>query len=73
MRDREIPIPPTLAQVQGYGADVFCWCNRCHHHVVLAIAVLIARLEPGFPFPAVHGPSRPAEVPPVIDADQELA
>jgi hypothetical protein len=21
---REIPIPPTLAQVQGYGVDVFC-------------------------------------------------
>jgi hypothetical protein len=54
MRD-EAPIPPTLAQVQGYGVDVFCWCNRCHHHAVLPVAVLIAHCAPALPFPVVPG------------------
>jgi hypothetical protein len=43
---RRFPIPPTLAQVQGYGVDIFCWCNRCYHHAVLPVAVLIALCGP---------------------------
>jgi hypothetical protein len=38
MRD-DAPTPPTLAQVQGYGVDIFCYCNRCHHHAVLPVAI----------------------------------
>jgi hypothetical protein len=41
------PIPPTLADIRSYGVDVFCWCNRCHHHAVTLIAVLIAHCGPG--------------------------
>lgn len=51
----DLPEPPTLADVRSYGVDVFCWCNRCHHHAVLPIAILIAQCGPGLPFPAVHG------------------
>ena len=51
----DAPVPPTLADVRSYGVGVFCWCNRCHHHAVLPIAVLIAHCGPGLPFPAMHG------------------
>jgi hypothetical protein len=46
----DAPFPPTLAQVAGYGVDVFYWCNRCSHHAVLPVAVLIAHL--GLTLPA---------------------
>jgi hypothetical protein len=55
---RENSILLTLAQVQGYGVDVFCWVKRCHHHAVLPVAVLIAHCGPGLPFPMIHGRSR---------------
>ena len=51
----DLPDPPTLADVRSYGVDVFCWCNRCHHHAVQPIDVLIAHCGPALPFPAVHG------------------
>jgi hypothetical protein len=37
MRD-ENSEPPTLADVQGYGIDIFCWCNHCHHNAVVPVA-----------------------------------
>jgi hypothetical protein len=46
----DLPEPPTLADICSYGVDVFCWCNRCHHHAVLPIGVLIAHCGPGLPF-----------------------
>jgi hypothetical protein len=42
------PIPPTLGDIRAYGVDVFAWCNRCHHHAVLSIEVLIAQLGRSF-------------------------
>jgi hypothetical protein len=54
----DAPIPPTLAQVQGNGVDVFCRCNRCHHHAVLPVAVLIAHCGPTLPFPMIAGLTR---------------
>jgi hypothetical protein len=47
--------PPTLAQVKDYGVDVFCWCNRCSHHAVLPVDVLISQCGAATPFPALHG------------------
>jgi hypothetical protein len=51
----DLPEPPTLADVQSYSVDVFCWCNRCRHHAVLSVAVLIADCGLGLPFPMIHG------------------
>jgi hypothetical protein len=51
----DFPEPSTLVDVQSHGVDVFCWCNCCCHHAVLPVAVRIARLGPGLPFPTVHG------------------
>jgi hypothetical protein len=47
--------PPTLADICNYGVDVFCWCNRCSHHAVLPINMLIAQCGAATPFPAIHG------------------
>jgi hypothetical protein len=44
--------------VQGNGVDVFCRCNRCHHHAVLPVAVLIAHCGPTLPFPMIAGLTR---------------
>ena len=54
----DLPEPPILADIRSYGVDVFAWCNRCHHHAVLPIAVLIAHCSPGPPFPAACGVRR---------------
>lgn len=32
---------------------IFCWCNRCGHNAVVAIAVLIAQFGPGCAVPEI--------------------
>jgi hypothetical protein len=56
MRDDDNrPPPPTLAYLTREVTDIFCWCHRCSHNAIVPLAVLIARLGPDLPFPAVHG------------------
>jgi hypothetical protein len=47
--------PPCLADLRDQVDGVFCWCIRCSHNAVVPLDVLIARLGPSLPFPAVHG------------------
>jgi len=37
--EASFPEPPTLADVRSYGVNAFCWCNHCHHHAVLLVAI----------------------------------
>ena len=48
--------PTTLANMADEGLDIWCWCNGCCHHSVLATDMLIARLghDQGVPGVAVH-------------------
>jgi|GEM_PF-268793 len=50
--------PITLGDLAERGIDVFCWCNRCHHHAVLASGALVARLGPQFAVPEIGGQTR---------------
>ena len=36
--------PATLADMSTQGLDIWCWCNGCYHHAVLATDTLLARL-----------------------------
>jgi len=45
--------PISLGELQAEGLDVFCWCNRCSHSGVVALAVLLAQLGPNAPVPEV--------------------
>jgi len=38
---------PSLAEINDYGVDRFCWCNECSHNDVVAIEVLIRALRSG--------------------------
>ena len=48
--------PTTLADMSAQGLDIWCWCNGCYHHAVLATDMLIARLgrDQGVPGVADH-------------------
>jgi nitrite reductase/ring-hydroxylating ferredoxin subunit len=47
------PIPPTLVPAQEYADGVFCYRNRCHHHAMPPIAVLIVYCGLALPLPMV--------------------
>ncbi|MCG8355457.1 MAG: hypothetical protein MI920_07810 [Kiloniellales bacterium] len=42
-----------LGELREAGIDVFCWCNRCGHNAVMAIATLAERLGDDWPVPEV--------------------
>ncbi len=48
--------PATLADMSAQGLDIWCWCNGCCHHAVLATDMLISRLgrDQGVPGVADH-------------------
>ena len=48
--------PATLANMADQGLDIWCWCNGCCHHAVLATDMLMARLghDQGVPGVADH-------------------
>lgn len=43
----------TLAELDGSGLCVFCWCNRCGHQARLPTALLRNQLGPEFPVPDI--------------------
>ncbi|MCR9220855.1 MAG: hypothetical protein NXI21_11560 [Alphaproteobacteria bacterium] len=42
-----------LGDLIPYGADVFCWCNRCGHNAVLPLKAMLARFGPAQEVPAL--------------------
>ncbi len=48
--------PATLGDMADQGLDIWCWCNGCCHHAVLATDTLLARLgsDQGVPGIADH-------------------
>jgi len=48
--------PATLGDMADQDLDIWCWCNGCCHHAVLATDMLIARLgrDQGVPGVADH-------------------
>ncbi len=42
-----------LGDLIGYGADIFCWCNRCGHNAVLALEAMLARFGPNQDVPGL--------------------
>jgi hypothetical protein len=51
-RDQAIR-PVVLGELARRGIDVQCWCNRCPHHAVLPVALLLNRFGPDCPVPEV--------------------
>ena len=53
---RSYHLPATLADMADRGLDIWCWCNGCCHHAVLATDMLITRLgrDQGVPGVADH-------------------
>ncbi len=43
----------TLGELVTHQVDVFCWCNRCTHHAVLAAPMLVAQFGPNYPVPEI--------------------
>jgi hypothetical protein len=35
--------PPTLADLEHDGVDLFAWCEQCHHNAVVPIALAVER------------------------------
>ncbi len=48
----------TLGELAEDDIGVFCWCNRCGHNAVLAVAILIAELGPDYPVPEIGARTR---------------
>ena len=48
--------PATLGHMADQSLDIWCWCNGCCHHAVLATDMLIPRLgrDQGVPGVADH-------------------
>ncbi|MEQ8604571.1 MAG: hypothetical protein RIB45_14750 [Marivibrio sp.] len=42
-----------LGDLIVYGADVFCWCNRCGHNAVLELEAMLARFGPAQEVPGL--------------------
>ena len=59
--DRQSHRPATLGDLAGKGLDVWAWCNGCHHHAVLPVAPLVARLGRNHAVPAVSNRARCAQ------------
>ena len=52
--DRENTIRPILlGELQRRAIDVQCWCNRCPHHAILAVTMLVGRFGSNCPVPDV--------------------
>ena len=50
--DRTIQ-PVLLGDIGCRNIDVQCWCNRCPHHAVLPVGMLIARFGRDCPVPEI--------------------
>ena len=51
-RDRGLH-PVMLGDLSARRIDVQCWCNRCPHHGILPVSMLIASFGPDCPVPEV--------------------
>lgn len=49
----DTPRPLTLGALAANQGHVFCWCNRCSHHALLAATALVLQLGPTVPVPEV--------------------
>jgi hypothetical protein len=56
--DERRRLAATLGDLAEAGIGIFCWCNRCGHNAVLAVAPLIAELGPAFPVPEIGARTR---------------
>jgi hypothetical protein len=51
-------LPPTLADLAADPGELIASCQRCHHDVVLPVALVLARYGATTPFPEVKGSFR---------------
>ncbi len=45
----------SLGELAEHQVDVFCWCNRCAHHAILPVPMLVAQFGLAFPVPEIGG------------------
>ena len=43
----------TVGDLVAHQVDVFCWCNRCTHHAVLSVQMLMAQFGSAMPVPEI--------------------
>lgn len=43
----------SVGDLVPHKVDVFCWCNRCTHHVVLGVQMLMAQFGSNMPVPEI--------------------